>query len=297
MTERKSLRHRIEAGELVVAPGAYDPISARLIQNAGFDAVYIGGYATSAAFGMQPDLGLLSFAEMLDHASRCASATMLPVIADADTGYGGIPSVQRTVRAYEAAGIAGIHIEDQVSPKRCGHVAGKVVLPAEEMARKIAAAVEARESAEFLIIARTDARAITGFDDAVRRARLFREAGADVLFIDAPESVDEIISIPSAVGAPVLFNAAPTGKAPLPPIPELRRAGFSIVIYPVQLMWVAYRAVQEALETLKATEDPDALADRAASFGEFNDFVGMTRLMQEDERFGAMFAAREGTVR
>src|SRR5689334_21829374 len=179
------LRALLEAGQTVVAPGAFDPLSARLVEEAGFPAVYMTGFGTSAALIGRPDVGLLTMTEMAGNAGRIAACVDIPVIADADTGYGNPLNVLRTVGAYEAAGVAGIHIEDQVAPKKCGHLEGKQVIPAEEMAQKVRAAVEARSNPDFVIIARTDARAVEGLDCAIERARLYREAGADVLFIEA----------------------------------------------------------------------------------------------------------------
>src|SRR6266702_1165694 len=180
------LRDLLDSGHMIVAPGAFDPLSARLVEEAGFPAVYMTGFGTSAALiGRPPDVGLLTMTEMAGNAGRIAACVDVPVSADADTGYGNTLNVIRTVGAYEAAGVAGIHIEDQVAPKKCGHLEGKLVIPAEEMAEKGRAAVEARTQPEFVIIARTDARAVEGLERSLRRGRMYREAGADVLFIEA----------------------------------------------------------------------------------------------------------------
>ena len=179
------LRALLESAETIVAPGAFDPLAARLVEEAGFPAVYMTGFGTSAALLGRPDVGLLTMTEMAGNAARIAGCVDIPVIADADTGYGNALNVIRTVGTYEAAGVAGIHIEDQVAPKKCGHMEGKLVIPAEEMAAKVRAAVEARSQPEFVIIARTDARAVEGLDRALDRARRYRDAGADVLFIEA----------------------------------------------------------------------------------------------------------------
>jgi 2-methylisocitrate lyase-like PEP mutase family enzyme len=191
----RRVRELLAGSEPVVAPGAYDALSARLV---GFDAVYMTGFGTSASLLGQPGIGLLSFAEMADQARRLAEAVDVPLIADADDGYGNPINVTRTVRAYEAAGVAGLHLEDQLSPKRCGHLAGKQLIAASEMVEKVHAAVEARRSADLVIIARTDARAVEGLDAALERARRYRDAGADVLFVEAPESEAEIAAVAEA---------------------------------------------------------------------------------------------------
>ncbi|HET6873168.1 MAG TPA: isocitrate lyase/PEP mutase family protein, partial [Acidimicrobiales bacterium] len=206
-----ALRRLLAGDGPVVAPGAYDALSARLIEDAGFPAVYMTGFGTAASLLGRPDIGLVSSSEMIDHARRIAGCVAVPVIADADTGYGNPINVLRTVREYERAGVAGIHLEDQVMPKRCGHLTGKVLVPVEEMTAKIRAAVAARSDPDFVLIARTDARAVEGLDAAIRRASSYLEAGADVLFVEAPESEDEVETIArtfAGAGVPLLFNWA-----------------------------------------------------------------------------------------
>src|ERR1051326_6550316 len=212
---RKTLRELLAEPEPILAPGAYDCLSARLIEQAGFDVVYMTGFGTSASRLGRPDIGLLSFGEMVDQARRIVQAVDVPVIADADNGYGNPINVIRTVREYEAAGVAAIHIEDQVTPKKCGHMENKHVIATDEMVVKVRAAVEARRSEDFLIIARTDARAVEGLDQALERARRYREAGADMLFVEAPTSEDEIQRIADELpDTPLLFNWAEGGKTP-----------------------------------------------------------------------------------
>jgi 2-methylisocitrate lyase-like PEP mutase family enzyme len=270
------LRELLAGPEPVVAPGAYDALSARLVEQAGFPAVYMTGFGASASLLGRPDVGLLSFAEMVDHARRLAQAVGVPVIADADDGYGNPLNVMRTVREYEAAGIAALHIEDQVAPKRCGHMAGKDVIEAGEMVEKVHAAVEARR--ETLIIARTDARAVEGLDAALERARLYREAGADVLFVEAPESEDEIAAVAAAFpDTPLLFNAVDGGRTPPLTIDRLRELGFSLVIKPVTTLFAAARAVQDALRGTAS----------AFTFDEFTDLVGLPDFEALEQRFTA----------
>ena len=238
---------------IIVAPGAYDGFSARLIEAAGFRAVYMTGAGTAASHLGQPDLGLATLTEMASHASHLATAVSLPLIADADTGYGNALNVVRTVREYEKAGVAGLHIEDQVAPKKCGHIAGKQVIPTKEFAEKIRAAVEYKTDPDFVVIARTDARAVTGLDDAIDRANRYAEAGADVIFVEAPQSEDEIARIVREVKAPLLANMVPGGKTPAIKVADLERLGFKLVIFPAVCMGAAIPAMEAALAALKTT--------------------------------------------
>lgn len=271
---------------LVVA-GAYDALSARLVEEAGFHAVYMTGFGTSASLLGRPDAGLLTLTEMVDNARRIVDAVALPVIADADTGYGNPINVIRTVQAYEAAGVAALHLEDQVAPKKCGHVSGKEVVPTEEMVAKVQAAVEARSDGRFLVIARTDARAPLGLDEALRRARAYREAGADVLFVEAPESVEEVERIASELGhVPLLFNWAEGGKTPPVPLPKLRALGFAIVIFPISTLLAATAAMRRVLEQLRRTGTPEAAMHELVPFGDFVDFIGMPEIRELERRFG-----------
>jgi carboxyvinyl-carboxyphosphonate phosphorylmutase len=236
---------------IIVAPGAYDGFSARLIEAAGFKAVYMTGAGTAASHLGQPDLGLATLTEMATHAGHLASCISLPLIADADTGYGNALNVVRTVREYEKAGVAGCHIEDQVAPKKCGHIAGKQVLEAREFADKIRAAVEYRTDPDFVVIARTDARAVTGLDDAIARANLYREAGADLIFFEAPQSVEEIQRVAREVKAPLLANMVQGGRTPAMSVQQLEDLGFKMVIFPGVCMRAAVPAIEGALESLK----------------------------------------------
>ena len=269
-----ALRERLARDAPVVAPGAYDALSARLIEQAGFEAVYMTGFGASASLLGRPDVGLLSFAEMVDHARRLVQAVDVPVIADADDGYGNHLNVMRTIREYEAAGVAALHIEDQVAPKRCGHMAGKQVIPAGEMVEKVRAAVEAR-SGDLLIIARTDARAVEGLDAALARARAYRDAGADVLFVEAPEDEREIEAIAAAFpDTPLVFNAVDGGRTPSLPLDRLGELGFSLVLRPVATLFAAARAVQQMLRTDETT----------MRFDEFTDLIGLPDLQALEDR-------------
>jgi 2-methylisocitrate lyase-like PEP mutase family enzyme len=285
VTRRQRLRALMaERGGLLV-PGAYDALSARLVEQAGFPAVYMTGFGVSAARLGLPDLGFAGLAEMVDQARNLASAVSIPVIADADTGYGDALQVRRTVQQYELAGVAALHLEDQVAPKRCGHLSGKQVVPAEEFVGRIRAAVEARTDPDLLIIARTDAIAVTGFDDAVRRAEAAAGVGADVLFVEAPTTEEEIAALPRRLDWPLLFNYAPSGRTPLPPFARLRELGYAVVIVPVDLLFTATRGMQRALVELR---DRDAtLRDPAhlVSFQEFCDLIGLPEQLTLGQRY------------
>jgi 2-methylisocitrate lyase-like PEP mutase family enzyme len=227
-----TLRSRLAAGEFVVAPGIYDMISARLADGMGFPALYMTGYGTVASFLGLPDAGLATYSEMVGRVERIASQCATPLIADADTGYGGLLNVRHTVRGYEAAGAAAIQIEDQEFPKKCGHTPGRRVIPLEDMVRKVRVAVESRRSDEFLIVARTDARTTLGLDEALRRGEAYQKAGADILFIESPESEEEMARIGRAFDVPVLANLVEQGRTPLLPKARLAELGYRVAIFP-----------------------------------------------------------------
>lgn len=285
MSWRHDFKQLVERREGLVVPGAYDGVSARLVARAGFPAVYMTGYGISASRLGLPDLGFAGLAEMAENVRLMVASAGIPLIADADTGYGSPLHVRRTVQAYEAAGVAALHIEDQVWPKRCGHLTGKQVVPAEEMVQKIRAAVEARQDPDLLIIARTDAIAVSGFDDALRRAQVYAKAGADVIFVEAPTRPAEIEAVPKACDRPCLFNYAPGGRSPLLPISRLRALGYAIILLPVQTLFAATKAMAGYLQALKATDDPTKLDDRLIPFPEFNQLIGVTDLLALAERY------------
>jgi 2-methylisocitrate lyase-like PEP mutase family enzyme len=282
------LRTLLDSGRTIVAPGAFDPLSARLVEEAGFPAVYMTGFGTSAAHIGRPDVGLLTMTEMADNAGRIAACVDIPVIADADTGYGNPLNVIRTVGAYEAAGVAGIHIEDQVAPKKCGHLDGKLVIPAEEMAEKVRAAVEARTQSEFVIIARTDARAVEGLERSLQRARLYREAGADVLFIEALASEAEAEEAARAFpGVPLLFNWAEGGKTPPISLDRVKELGYRIVIFPISTLLAATAAMRRILQEITRAGTPAAALSELPTFAEFVDFIGLPQVREAEQRYTA----------
>jgi 2-methylisocitrate lyase-like PEP mutase family enzyme len=285
-TGRSSLADLLASGEMVLAPGCYDALGARLVEEAGFDAAYMTGFGTAASRLGRPDVGLLTLTEMADNGRRIAQAIEIPVIADADTGYGNPINVIRTVQEYEAAGIAAVHLEDQVMPKKCGHMDGKQLIGADEMVAKVQAAAAARRSPGFLIIARTDARAPEGLEAAIERGRAYRAAGADVLFIEAPQSVAEIEAIASSFeDVPLLFNYAEGGKTPPVSHEQLRRLGFSIVIFPISTLLTATAAMRAALARIKADGTPIELLDGMLPFNAFLDFIGLPEIRELEERF------------
>jgi 2-methylisocitrate lyase-like PEP mutase family enzyme len=283
---RRRLRELLAAGDPVLAPGAYDALSARLVEAAGFPAVYMTGFGTTAALLGRPDVGLLGGAEMIDNARRIAAAVDLPLVADADTGYGNPINVVRTVREYEQAGVAGIHLEDQVTPKRCGHMTGKAVVPAEEMVAKVRAAVAARTDPDFLLIARTDARAVEGLDSAIERAQAYADAGADALFVEAPVSEDEIAAVATSLaGTPLIFNWAEGGRTPPVPLARLGELGFAMVIFPIGTLLAATAGIRSVLATVRAEGTPLSALPGLPAFDEFLDFIGLPEVEQLGKRF------------
>jgi carboxyvinyl-carboxyphosphonate phosphorylmutase len=283
----RQLRELLGGGGTIVAPGAYDALSARLIEQAGFPAVYMTGFGTAASLLGCPDIGLVSSSEMIDNARRIAGCVTVPVIADADTGYGNPINVIRTVRDFERAGVAGIHLEDQVMPKRCGHLTGKVLVSVGDMVAKVRAAVAARIDPEFVIIARTDARAVEGMKAALDRAAHYLDAGADVLFVEAPEDQDEIERIAAAfAGVPLLFNWAEGGRTPPVSLARLSELGFRIVIFPIGALLSATTAVRSFLATLRSDGTPGALLSDLPSLDEFVNTLGLAEVRELEVRFG-----------
>ena len=280
------LRELLAGPEPVLAPGVFDALGARLVEAAGFRAVYMTGFGTAAALLGRPDVGLLTMSEMVENAARIVAACELPVIADADTGYGNPLNVIRTVQEYERAGVAAIHIEDQVAPKKCGHMEGKQVIPAAEMEAKVRAAVAARRSDDFVIIARTDARAVEGMAAAIDRARRYHAAGADVLFVEAVESVDEVAAVAGELrGIPLLFNWAEGGKTPPLDHATLTELGFRIVIFPIATLLGTAGWIRQALAEIRTAGTPLPIMDQLPRFEEFCDFIGLPEIHDLEDRF------------
>jgi 2,3-dimethylmalate lyase len=302
MTERstKALRRLLAAPELTQIPGVVDAAWARVVAAEGFDAVYMTGAGTSAARLGWPDVGLLTMTEMVDNAARIADACIasdgrqLPLVADADTGYGGPLNVRRTIQAYERAGVAAVHIEDQVWPKRCGHLAGKAVIPAADMVAHVRAACDARIDPDFVIIARTDAIAVEGFEAGLERGHAYAEAGADVLFIEAMTSVEQLEQACREFEKPLLYNMASSGKTPFLSAREMQDLGFSACIYPNFVMLAAIPAVQSMLRTLLETGEAKAVINQLASFQQFFDLLGMDQVKALEEKYAVTDARRVG---
>ena len=274
-----------------MAPGVADALNARLVRRHGFEAIYMTGAGTTAVRLGMPDVGLLTMTAMVDNAARIADASGLPLIADADNGYGGVLNVRRTIQAYERAGVAAVHLEDQVMPKRCGHLMGKQLVPVEEMMAKIRAAADARIDRDFVLIARTDAIAVEGFEAALERAARYKEAGADVLFVEAPNA-EQLPKIQPRLKAPLLYNMATSGKTPFLGREEIERLGFKIIIYPNWVMLAAIRAASEVLATLKETGTIAGVAREVPSFQEFFDLLGMPEVQELEARYGIDDKAR-----
>lgn len=293
MKNTTRLRAHLASGKQLIAPGVADALNARLVRQHGFDAVYMTGAGTSAVRLGMPDIGLLTMTEMIDNAARIVDASGLPLIADADNGYGGVMNVRRTVQGYVRAGVAGIHLEDQVFPKRCGHLAGKSVIPVDEMVAKIKAAVDARDDPDFLLIARTDAIAVEGFDAAIERAHRYKEAGADALFVEAP-NLAQLRMIPGKLQGPLLFNMASSGKTPFLEQGEIKALGFQIIIYPNWVILAAIRAANHVLSMLKQDGNMGRLSEEVATFREFFDILGMSEVQSLEARYQVDEGSRVG---
>src|SRR5262245_24998906 len=270
--------------QTIPVPGVFNALVARMAERLGYQAVYLSGAALSAGFGV-PDVGLLSLTEFVAHARIITLATDLPLLCDADTGFGEALNVERTVRLFESAGVAGIHLEDQQLPKRCGHLSGKALVDAEVMAAKIRAAVAARHDPDFVVIARTDARGVTGFDDAVRRARLYLAAGADAIFPEALESADEFAAFAAAVPATLLANNTEFGRSPNLDFAELAALGYRMVLYPVTALRVALRAAQETLAELRQRGHQRDRIPQMLTRAELYDLLGYSGYEERDRAY------------
>jgi 2-methylisocitrate lyase-like PEP mutase family enzyme len=285
MTPRQTLRQLLKRNKLLVAPGCFDGLSARLVHEAGFEAAYLSGGAVARSMGI-PDIGLVTMSESIERAAQVVSAIKIPIIADADTGYGNAVNLVRSVREFERTGVAAIHIEDQVTPKRCGHLDGKEVISLPEMAKKLEAALAARSDPDFCIIARTDARGVNGFDDAIKRGQAFVEIGVDAVFVEAPQSEEELAEIPRRVtGVPLLVNVFKGGKTPMLPVERLEKMGYRIAIYPSETQRAAIHAMRNALGTLKREGTTESIDATLTTFKERDRVVDLDGWQKIEKEF------------
>ena len=284
MDKKRALRELIQSKEILVVPGAFDALSAKLIEAAGFDAVYMTGFGTAAsAFGF-PDIGLITMTEMVENARRICHAVKIPVIADADTGYGNHINVVRTLEEYEAAGVSAIHIEDQIFPKKCGHMDRHKLISVEEMIEKIKAAVSSKKNKDFVLIARTDAISAEGFDEAIHRANKYTEGGADVIFIEAPRTLDQLERIPKFIKGPVLINVGP--KTPNLDKKRFQEMGYSILLHSTICVTTSFLAIRKMLKELKGKGIiTGGWAPEGISFDEFVNFLGIEGYREIERKY------------
>jgi len=288
MNSRQVLKQLLQRKTLLVAPGCFNGLSARLVEEAGFEAAYLSGGAVARSMGI-PDIGLVTMSESIERAVEVVSAIKIPIIADADTGYGNAVNLVRSVREFERAGVAAIHIEDQITPKRCGHLDGKEVIPRGEMEMKLAAALNTRSDPDFCIIARTDARGVNGFDDAIERARAFAKLGVDAIFVEAPQSEEELAEIPRRIpDVPLLVNVFKGGKTPMLPMQRLEQMGYRIAIYPSETQRAAIHAMRTTLATLKREGTTESIDTMLTTFKERDRVVALDDWQKIERQFMAV---------
>ena len=281
-----SLREQLEdRNKLIVLPGVFDALSARIAEQVGFDAMFQTGYGSAAALLAMPDFGFLNAGETIDNARRIIRAVSVPVLVDADTGYGNPLNVWRLVRDLESLGAAGIFLEDQIWPKRCGHMTGKDVIPREEYLPKLRAAIEARRSKDFIIVARTDARGPVGIEEAIERGKAYRKAGADVIFIEAPKSIEELKKVVEQIDAPLVANMIEDGVTPNLTADELLKLGYRIAVFPLSALYGATFAMKEVLTELKKTGATKDTRRMMVTFNDFNNFVGLQKYIDLEKKY------------
>lgn len=286
MNAADRLRQRLKAGGIIAAPGAPDSLSARLVEQAGFEAIYMTGFGATASRLGRPDIGLLTQTEMTTHARDMARAVSIPIIADADTGYGGPANIARTIEEYAQAGVAAIHLEDQVAPKRCGQLAGIKLIPAEENVRRLKCAIAARPAEGPLIIGRTDAMPAIGPEEAVRRALMYQDAGVDLVFVDGIKKISEVEIVARQVPGPKVVSIVDGNETTALTMRDLEEMGFAVVFYAVTALFSAARAMADALAVLKRDGTPAKAASAMMSYGEFSALVDLPRFQALDETFG-----------
>jgi carboxyvinyl-carboxyphosphonate phosphorylmutase len=283
---RVSLRDQLEdRNKIIVLPGVFDALSAKIAENVGFEAMFQTGYGSSAALLGMPDFGLLNSGETVDNAMRIIRAVRVPVLVDADTGYGNPLNVWRLIRDLESLGAAGIFLEDQVWPKRCGHMVGKDVIPKDEYILKLKAALEARQSKDFIIVARTDARAPIGLEEAIERGKAYRKAGADVIFVEAPRSVEELKKVANEIDAPLVANMIEDGVTPNLSAKELLKLGYRIAVFPLSAIYSATFAMRQVLTELKNTGTTKDTRNIMVTFKDFNEFMNLDHFVDLERRY------------
>jgi methylisocitrate lyase len=287
MKKTARLKELILGEKILIAPGTYDPLMAKIIEHVGFSAVYMTGAGVSHSTLGMPDLGLTTLTEMADRARKISDAVDIPVIADADTGYGNAINVIRTVKEYERAGVAALHIEDQEMPKRCGHFAGKTLISREEMMGKLKAALDTRQDEDLMIIARTDARTAESFEAAIERAQAYAEVGADIIFVESPRSQEELRAIGKSINRPLLANMVETGLTPLMSAAELQEMGFSVVIFPGGLARFLTKQATEFLTTLKEEGTTKSNLERMYTFQEQNGLLGLEKFEALSKKYAS----------
>ncbi len=287
----KNLRNRLKSKKPLVIPGVYDALGAKIAQKVGFEAMFQTGYGTSASLFGMPDYGFIGATETIDNARRICRAVSVPVIVDSDTGYGNALSVWKLVEELESSGAAGIFLEDQRWPKRCGHMQGKEVVPQEEYTEKLSAALDARKSKDFIIVARTDARATEGLDVAIERGKQNKKTGADAIFVEAPKSLDEMKKIGKEINAPLVANMIEGGATPLSSAETLNKMGFKIILYPLSVLYANTFATMNILKELKRSGNTKKYKQKVVNFDQFNDLVELSKFRKMEKKYG--FSKRE----
>jgi len=282
----KNLKSMLKSKKSLVIPGVYDALGAKIAQKVGFDAMFQTGYGTSATLFGMPDYGFIGSTETVDNARRICRAVSVPVIIDADTGYGNALSVWKLVKELESAGAGGIFLEDQKWPKRCGHMQGKEIISQEEYTEKLSAAIDARENKDFIIVARTDARATEGLDDAIQRGKQNKKTGADAIFVEAPRSLDEMKKIGKEINAPLVANMIEGGATPLSSAEILNKMGFKIILYPLSVLYANTFATMNILKELKKTGSTSKYKQKVVNFDQFNDLVELSKFKEMEKKYG-----------
>ena len=282
----KNLKSMLKTKKPLVIPGVYDALGAKIAQKVGFEAMFQTGYGTSATLFGMPDYGFIGSTETVDNARRICRAVSVPVIIDADTGYGNALSVWKLVKELESAGAGGIFLEDQKWPKRCGHMQGKEIISQEEYTEKLSAAIDARENKDFIIVARTDARATEGLDDAIQRGKQNKKTGADAIFVEAPRSLDEMKKIGKEINAPLVANMIEGGATPLSSAEILNKMGFKIILYPLSVLYANTFATMNILKELKKTGSTSKYEQKVVNFDQFNDLVELSKFREMEKKYG-----------